>query len=104
MRPPSRFGLTFLTAFAALALCGSASANNFEPVQPSDSSAYDSLTTIELAGAFENANARIDRRLSILLAGPTRMDCSNDLNTGFETCVVRAEGMRSAVPASLATN
>jgi hypothetical protein len=104
MRPPSRFGLTILTAFTALALCGSASANNVEPVQSIDSSANDSLTTIELVGAFENANARIDQRLSILLAGPTRMDCSNDLDTGFETCVVRAEGTPSAAPATLATN
>ena len=104
MRPPFRFGLTILTAFTTLALCGSASANNVEPVLPIDSSASDSFTTIELASAFQNANARIDQRLSILLAGPTRMDCSNDLNTGFETCVVRAEGMPSAVPASLATN
>jgi hypothetical protein len=104
MRPPSRFGLTILTACTALALGGSASANSVEPVQPIHSSSSDSLATIELASAFENANARIDQRLSILLAGPTRMDCSNDLNTGFETCVVRAEGMRSAVPASLATN
>ena len=104
MRPPSRFGLTILTAFTALALTGSASANNFEPGKAIDSSASDSITTIELDGAFETANARIDQRLSVLLAGPTRMDCSNDINTGFETCIVRAEGMPSTVPASLATD
>jgi hypothetical protein len=104
MRPPSRFSLTILSAFTALALTGSASANNVDSFQPSDSNASDSTTRIELDGAFANANARIDQRLSVLLAGPTTMDCSNDLNTGFETCVVRAEGMPSVTPASLANN
>ena len=104
MRPPFRFGLTILTAFTALALTSSASANNVEPGEPSDSSAYDSITRIELDGAFKNANARIDQRLSVLLAGPTRMDCSSDLDTGFETCVVHAEGTPSTVPAALANN
>jgi len=42
------YKLTILTAFTALALTGSASANNVDPGNPSDSSAYDSITRSEL--------------------------------------------------------
>ena len=99
MRPPSRIGLTILsTAFTALALVGSASANGV------DSANFKPSVRVELEDAFQTAHAKVDQRLNVLLTGPTRMDCSSDAGTGFETCVVRTEGTPSSVPSSLAHN
>ncbi len=104
MRPPFRFGLTILTAFTALALTGSASANNVDPAQPLDSSASNAITRVEIDAAFNDANARIDERVNALLSISTTMYCASDHNSGFETCVVRTEALPSSVPASLAHN
>ena len=105
MRPPSRFSLLTLCAtFAALTIASTASAGNVDAAQTTDPLAFRPITRAEIDRAFANANARIDQRLNALLAGPTTMECTNDLDAGFETCVVRAQGTPSSVPASLATN
>lgn len=105
MRPPSRFGLTILsTLFATFALAGAAFAGSIDSAQDSSPSAFQPKMRIALEDAFETAHARVDQRLNVLLSGPTRMECSSDEGTGFETCVVRTDGTPSSVPASLAHN
>jgi len=105
MRPPSRFSLSILfAAFAALSIASVASAGNVDSAQTIDYMAYRPITRAEIDEASESAHARIDQRLNVLLTGPTTMDCSSDLEAGFETCIVRAQGTPSAVPASLANN
>lgn len=105
MRPPSRFSLSSLfAAFAALTIASIASAGNVDPVQTIDPLAYRPMSRAEIDEAFESAHARVDQRLNVLLTGPTTMDCSNDLDAGFETCVVRAQGTPSSPPAELAKN
>ena len=105
MRPPSRISLSTLSAaFTALAIASTASAGSVDAAQTIDPMAFRSMSRAEIDEAFESAHARVDQRLNVLLTGPTTMDCSNDLDTGFETCVVRAQGTPASLPASLATN
>lgn len=105
MRPPSRPGLTILsTVLSVLALAGAASAGTVSPARDSDPSAFQPNARVELDEAFQTAQARVDQRLNVLLSGPTRMECSSDSATGFETCIVRTGGMPSSAPASLAQN
>ena len=105
MRPPSRFSFTILSAvFFAAALAGQASAGSLDVAPNQDPLAAWSNNRVELDQQYKNANARVDQRLGVLLTGPTRMECSNDQGTGYETCVVRTGGTPSSVPASLARN
>ena len=105
MRPRSRFGLTTLsTVLTTLALAGAASAGTVDPTRDSDFSAFQPSKRVELDEAFQTAHARVDQRLNVLLSGPTRMECSSDAATGFETCVVRTDGSPSSAPAALAQN
>lgn len=105
MRPPSRFSFTILSAvFFAATLAGQASAGSVEVAPNQDPLAAWSNARVELDQHYKNANARVDQRLSVLLTGPTRMECSSDQTTGYETCVVRTGGSPSAAPASLAHN
>lgn len=105
MRPPSRFTLTILsTVFTTLAVAGAASAGSVDLARDSSPSAFQPSARVELDDAFQTAHARVDQRLNVLLMGPTRMDCSSDQGTGFETCVVRTDGAPSSFPASLAHN
>jgi hypothetical protein len=105
MRPPSRSSFTILSAiFFAVALAGQASAGSVDVAPNRDPLAALSNSGVELDQHYKNANARVDQRLSVLLTGPTRMECSSDRGTGFETCVVRTGGTPSSVPASLARN
>lgn len=105
MRPPSRSSFTILSAVLfAVALAGQASAGSVAAAPNRDPLAAWSNSGVELDQHYKNANARVDQRLGVLLAGPTRMECSSDQGTGFETCVVRTGGTPSNVPASLARN
>lgn len=105
MRPPSRIHFTVLsTIFTALALAGQASAGSVDVVPNRDPLSAWSNARVEIDQHYKNANARVDQRLGILLTGPTRMECSSDQGTGYETCVVRTGGTPSSVPASLARN
>jgi len=106
MRPPSRFSLStlFFAAFAALSIASIASAGNVDAAETIDPLAFRPISRAEIDDASASAHARIDQRLNVLLTGPTTMDCSNDLDSGFETCVVRAQGTPAAAPAALAKN
>ena len=105
MRPPSRFSLsTLFAALAALSIATVASAGNVDAAKTSDPLAFRPISRAEIEDASASAHARIDQRLNVLLTGPTTMDCSNDLDAGFETCIVRAQGTPSSPPAELAKN
>ncbi|MEZ4278646.1 MAG: hypothetical protein R3F21_03380 [Myxococcota bacterium] len=105
MRPPSRFHVTILSAvFFAAAFAGQASAGSVDVAPSQDPLAAWSNSSVDLDQHYKNANARVDQRLNVLLTGPTRMECSSDQGTGFETCVVRTGGTPSSIPASLARN
>jgi hypothetical protein len=105
MRSPSRFVLVSLVStLTLLTLAGSAAANGRDQARSLESSAFESASRVAVDDAFAATNARIDERLAVALSGPTTMECSNDLQSGFETCVVRTHGTPSSIPASLAQN
>ncbi|MBY0401990.1 hypothetical protein K2X89_16980 [Myxococcota bacterium] len=105
MRSPSHFVFMTLVACIGLAASSTAFAGSAEPVDAIDPASFHSITRVELGDAHEKlAAARIDERLSLGLSGPTSMDCSNDAETGYETCVVRTQSTMAPVPASIAQN
>ena len=105
MRSPSRFILVSLVStLTLLALAGNAAANDRDQARSLESSAFESASRVTVDDACVAANTRVDERLAVSLSGPTTMECSNDLQSGFETCVVRTQGTPSSIPASLAQN
>jgi len=102
MRPRSRFTLTPLfVSLAVLSLASSASAGNAEQIDPA---AFKPITHVSIDSAADRVTAWVDSQLGGILAGPTTMDCSYSLESGYETCVVRTQGAASTAPASIARN
>jgi len=107
MRSPSRLVLTtllsaFLVATATPAAfagsAGQSGALELDPIVSFENADFGGAQAREVA-------ARVDERLAISLAGPTWMECRNDVEAGFETCIVRTVGTPAAtVPAAMAQN
>ena len=105
MRSPSRFVLTSLaSAFVVFSLASTASADSTEQPGTIDPAAFQPITRVQLVHDLAAADVRVAQRLNLALSGPTTMECTNSLDAGFETCVVRAEGMPVSGPSSLARN
>ena len=105
MRSPSRFVLRALSsAIVVLALATTASADGAEQSGAIDPAAFQPITRVQLVHDLAAADARVAQRLNIALSGPTTMECTNSFEAGFETCVVRAEGLPVSGPAALARN
>lgn len=105
MRSPSRFILASLVStLTLLTLAGNAAANGRDKAGSLESSAFESASRVTVDEAFAAMNSQVDERLALALSGPTTMECTNDLQSGYETCVVRTQGTPSSMPASLAQN
>lgn len=106
MRPPSRLILaTLLSAFLAVSATSTAIAGGAGQSGASDLDPLASASADFGGAQEERVAARIDERLAISLAGPTWMECRNDAEAGFETCVVRAVGVpTTTIPAAMAQN
>ena len=104
MRSPSRLILTPLVSLlVAFSMASIASSDNVDQVVSIDPAAFHPITRVAFDRADDAAAARIDERLNMALSGPTTMECSNDAESGFETCIVRTIGV-SSTPAALAQN
>ncbi|MEZ4333139.1 MAG: hypothetical protein R3F35_15370 [Myxococcota bacterium] len=104
MRSPSRLALTtllsalFVATATGAAFAGESAALELDPIVSFESADFGGAQAQQVA-------ARVDERLAISLAGPTWMECRNDVEAGFETCVVRAVGTpTSKAPAAMAQN
>lgn len=99
MRPLSRF---VLVAALALGWSSLASAGTPDGDPSIDPSHFSMVADVELDSAFESAMGS-DISALYALGGPSTMDCKAAVRRGeLETCVVRADGDASTVPAALA--
>lgn len=105
MRSPSRLVLTTLLA-ALLVATTTSTAFAGSAGQSGDFDPMVSIERADFGGAqAQQVAARIDERLAIALAGPTWMECRNDAEAGFETCIVRTFGASdSKLPGTMAQN
>lgn len=105
MRSPSHFVFVTLVSCIGLAASSTAFAGSAEQTGAIDPASFRPLTRVEFSDAHEKlATSRVDERLSISLSGPTWMECSNNLETGYETCIVRTQAATASVPAAIAQN
>lgn len=105
MRSPSQFILMTLTACIGLAVSSTAFAGSAEQDAAIDPASFHSITRVDFSDAHARlAASRVDERLEMSLSGPTWMECSNNAETGYETCVVRTQASKTSVPAAIAQN
>ena len=105
MRSPSQFVFMILVSCIGLAVSSTAFAGSDEQTAAIDPASFHPITRVEFSDAHEKlAASRVDERLSMSLAGPTWMECSNNAETGYETCIVRTQAATASVPAAIAQN
>lgn len=105
MRSPSHFIFMTLVSCIGLAVSSTAFAGNAEQAATIDPASFRKITRVEFGDAHEKlAASRVDERLSMSLSGPTSMECSNNAETGYETCVVRTQAATASMPAAIAQN
>lgn len=105
MRSPSHFVFMTLVSCIGLAVSSAAFAGGVEQTGAIDPAAFHPITRVEFGDAHEKlAASRVDERLGLSLSGPTWMECSNNVETGYETCIVRTQAATASVPAAVAQN
>jgi hypothetical protein len=94
-----------LVSCIGLAVSSTAFAGSADQTGAIDPASFRTITRVEFGDAHEKmAAARVDERLSMSLSGPTSMECSNNAETGYETCIVRTQAATASMPAAMAQN